>query len=496
MISVCEHHRGGVLDRVFQEVQNRAAFNTLKVDPTRSTELRNRFVKSFKFRIQSIYNDLYDWLVKSDELALNARRYEFQSDPTKLKGFNQWLEGKISEKLLTAYEDGSPWLYDFIEEAYKKGYARAYDQVNAYEQSKATVASKADKAGFLSRGLSSPVSADRLETLATRSFEYVKGMSQDMKANLNRVLVDGLSNGSTPKQIARDIRDELDISLTRAERIARTEITHAHAEAQLDSYAALNIGEAAIEVEWMTAGGACPACEEMASQGPYRIAEAHGLIPYHPNCRCAWIPSVTTTNARITKKGTVDKRAGRDADGDGIYDEKPVKGGSKDRVLKAHLGKLTHKPVNKKVRAIGDYWGDTVVPKEFGVTATGRFADGSEGKKGHFRALDTVGIDSEGRKHAIEVKTIQPGKKNDRVDMKTHSVKKKEKDFRKYKFDFRHLIAVDLRQKSRTRFFYAPKWGAFSVSTMMEFKDLKSLKQHITKGKNLKPFTAYHKASS
>ena len=46
-------------------------------------------------------------------------------------------------------------------------------------------------------------------------------------------------------------------------------------------------------VNALTAGDdkVCVICEEIAAEGPYSIEEAQGLLPAHPNCRCAWIPA-------------------------------------------------------------------------------------------------------------------------------------------------------------------------------------------------------------
>ena len=45
-------------------------------------------------------------------------------------------------------------------------------------------------------------------------------------------------------------------------------------------------------VNVLTAGDdkVCQDCEDIAADGPYDIAQARGLIPAHPNCRCAFIP--------------------------------------------------------------------------------------------------------------------------------------------------------------------------------------------------------------
>lgn len=46
-------------------------------------------------------------------------------------------------------------------------------------------------------------------------------------------------------------------------------------------------------VEVLTAGDelVCQACDDISEDGPYTIDEAEGLIPAHPNCRCAFVPA-------------------------------------------------------------------------------------------------------------------------------------------------------------------------------------------------------------
>lgn len=47
------------------------------------------------------------------------------------------------------------------------------------------------------------------------------------------------------------------------------------------------------EVDVLTAGDddVCPECEEISDDGPYDIDEAESLIPAHPFCRCAFVPT-------------------------------------------------------------------------------------------------------------------------------------------------------------------------------------------------------------
>jgi SPP1 gp7 family putative phage head morphogenesis protein len=83
------------------------------------------------------------------------------------------------------------------------------------------------------------------------------------------------------------------MSKDRGVKIARTEVIHAHAEGQLDSFQALGIEEVGAEVEWVSTPDErrCSLCEELHGQR-FTIAEARGMLPRHPSCRCAWAPVV------------------------------------------------------------------------------------------------------------------------------------------------------------------------------------------------------------
>ena len=52
-------------------------------------------------------------------------------------------------------------------------------------------------------------------------------------------------------------------------------------------------------VNVLTAGDdlVCQVCEDISEEGPYSLDEAQGLIPAHPNCRCAFVPAITDVQA-------------------------------------------------------------------------------------------------------------------------------------------------------------------------------------------------------
>jgi hypothetical protein len=103
---------------------------------------------------------------------------------------------------------------------------------------------------------------------------------------------------------------------TRAARTAaRTETARAEARVEKAKTAAVGAQAKAVETEAenvvqllpkrllaigaeyvnvLTAGDdlVCFRCQDASEEGPYSLAEAQGLLPLHPNCRCAWVPAV------------------------------------------------------------------------------------------------------------------------------------------------------------------------------------------------------------
>jgi len=91
--------------------------------------------------------------------------------------------------------------------------------------------------------------------------------------------------GRTAKEAGRKVR-------YRAEMIARTETARAMSEGTLEGYA-----EAHVErVRWEAAADACDVCAGMDGT-VYNRGEGEGLLPYHPNCRCCFVPETEIQEA-------------------------------------------------------------------------------------------------------------------------------------------------------------------------------------------------------
>lgn len=279
------------------------AKNPLRLDPTRTTALRGRYIAAMRRRFMVVAHAVYDLVGKRDVLGLappgplklniEAGEWRFETDSRKVGLFLAWLQEQIDNGILETVGDvGDTWPVEYVLSAYKVGVVRAFtDTLPA-----AAVGNPAfyagTKAQFLQEAFASPVAVSKLQLLFTRNFEQLRGITADMSAKMARVLTEGLARGDHPYDVAKALVKTIDgISRQRAEKLARTEIIYAHAEGQLDSFERLGLEEVGLAAEWSTAGDerVCPRCA--AEEGKiYSIREAHGLIPLHPNCRCCWLP--------------------------------------------------------------------------------------------------------------------------------------------------------------------------------------------------------------
>lgn len=290
--------------------------NPLRRDPTRTSTIRKRFIAEVKARFRQLQNHVRQFLVEDDALGLSTtrpkpvtlarasrRQYAFLTSPQKLEAFNNWLAGQIDEDLLAVVGNerwqaplnsiaSGPWTGKYIESAYKRGVVNAFLQARKEQLSQEPGFGEMSQEQFLRESFSAPETVAKVQLLGTRAFEGMKGLTAQMKSELNRVLAQGIADGRGAEDIADQIAERVGVSEERALRIARTEVIHAHAEGQLDSFQELGVEELGIMAEWSTAGDdrVCPRCQKFEGK-LFTIQKARGLIPLHPNCRCSWIPA-------------------------------------------------------------------------------------------------------------------------------------------------------------------------------------------------------------
>lgn len=282
----------------------------LGYDPTRTTALRRSFVKQLKDRLKQVRREITHVLVQQDNFYLvkniaPREAYAFASDSMKLSDFNAWFKEQADANLLTLQPGtGQPWSTTYVDSAYRKGAMRAYLDAHKADLTGPSDFYKGDQSAFLRDAFTQGEMYSKLEMVATRTFEELKGVTAAMGQQMNRIMAEGLANGNHPNVIARDMFKQIGkLERTRYRVIARTEVIRAHAEGQLDSFTLLGVDRLGVKAEWSTAGDdrVCEQCLGMEAE-TFTIDEARGLIPLHPQCRCAWIPAEDTKRQRAQRR--------------------------------------------------------------------------------------------------------------------------------------------------------------------------------------------------
>jgi len=277
-----------------------------RVDPTRTGLIQRQFLRDINKRLALLYIKIRELIVDEDAFGLKERtplvlmqeprRFAFQTSAQKLRTFQRWLKEQVDQGILEVSGEGipgKPWTYKYVQSAYRKGVTRAYMDMNKEALAVSPEWYMGSRAQFIQTTLNLPAYMSMVQLLGTRSFEQLRGISATMSQQLNRIMAMGLAHGWGPLRIARDMKEQISgLSISRARMIARTETINAHAVGQLNAFRLLGIEELGIMAEWSTAGDekVCSECGELEGQ-TFTIDEAEGMIPLHPNCRCAWIPS-------------------------------------------------------------------------------------------------------------------------------------------------------------------------------------------------------------
>lgn len=203
---------------------------TNPADPTGADALERSAMRALRVRVRRVRKAYADAIERFDPepLVTNARRYTYRLDPFVLNSVLQDLDGYIDSLFLEGGVETGWFFQGYVEQAYQRGTLQQHK--NLARQS----ASYRGGTESLASLLRSEPYRRRLALIASREFEEMKGLAGDLKANMGRVLTDGLGRGMNPREIAKRLTSQAGIEERRAERIARTEVTTALRRARLD----------------------------------------------------------------------------------------------------------------------------------------------------------------------------------------------------------------------------------------------------------------------
>jgi len=292
--------------------------NASRFDPTQTTSIRRSYEAEMKRRFREIRKAIIETIVVNDvfgivddapaaTIQVSARRpgrreFAFPRSDRKVQAFMDWLESESSKDIL-GVQLGTP-----IRSAASRSWQNIYIKA-AYGKSMQKAAQRLKKQGvkvedsWLEQAFNRPIHADRVGIIYTRTYRDLKGITSTMDTQISRTLARGLVEGVGARKLAREIVERVDkIGITRARVLARTEVISSAAEATLNSYKEAGVLGVETQAEFATAEDeqVCPQCEKL--QGKiYPISEASGIIPVHPNCRCAWLPVVTDPEGKVLR---------------------------------------------------------------------------------------------------------------------------------------------------------------------------------------------------
>jgi SPP1 gp7 family putative phage head morphogenesis protein len=305
--------------------------NPLKRDPTRTTMLRRRFETDMRKRLRKLKRAIRTIVVDADVFRLSKPKDPFtmnapfrfenygtdgavfdqilgtgvdpdfiadtagilgaQTPSAQLTAYQQWFKEQVDAGLLQVDDlTDTPWTSEYVQSSYKQSIVRTYNDVHGTGGQPFELGSRAT---FLEQAFGGPTATRQIQLLATRAFQQLVGVTAAMEQQMARVLADGLAHGLGARQIASRLNQTVtEIGKKRALVIARTEIIHSYAEGQLDAYEQLNLDGVKVMAEWSTAGDdrVCAACNALEGV-VLKVQEARGIIPRHPNCRCAFVPA-------------------------------------------------------------------------------------------------------------------------------------------------------------------------------------------------------------
>ena len=229
----------------------------------------------------------------NQEAPFGGESFNFPRSSDKVSAFMRWLEDQEYAGILETTRGASmqssaerAWQNVYIRTAYQKGIAQA---AGLMRRDGVEVSDR-----WIDAGILRPIHADRVGLIYTRAYADLEGITDAMDQKISGELAQGLAEGIGAKALAKRLIDRVEgIGVTRARALARTETIRAHADGTLNSYEEAGLEGVTVLSEFSTArdNAVCPKCQDLEGQ-TFTLAEARGVIPVHPNCRCAWLPVV------------------------------------------------------------------------------------------------------------------------------------------------------------------------------------------------------------
>ena len=196
------------------------------------SELTKRY-RVINKAIREMILDLNPTRTVKNNLQVNKVVYEYQIDAERYRTINLFIKQLLEQNLLDGDNDillDRWWLSSNITTAYEDGTADALQsaknispvEVVGVQTSQTIRSLDLDQIKF------SPAFLRRVGLVRARTFNEMKGLTDSSKTDLAEALTRGMTGGKGVRVIAKEVKDRLDVSYSRALRIARTETLNAY----------------------------------------------------------------------------------------------------------------------------------------------------------------------------------------------------------------------------------------------------------------------------
>lgn len=218
-----------------------------------------------------------DQLIATGKWFASAEAKEwFRNNRSELRSF--FTQSGIRDELEPIIERSVADSDAYLEQFYKTGLSLGYKDLHTK-----LVFTEMDK--------------EALYHLKNYNFDLIRDLNKELQTGIKTVITESVLEGHGYQETASRLLElplepiKSNVSLRqRAEMIARTEHARAVNTGTIQAYTNMGV----TEVEILTAGDAyvCEDCLDAEAAGPIPLKEAMDLIPFHPNCRCSYVPVI------------------------------------------------------------------------------------------------------------------------------------------------------------------------------------------------------------
>tara|TARA_R110000751_G_scaffold91926_2_gene180098 strand:+ start:336 stop:1337 length:1002 start_codon:yes stop_codon:yes gene_type:complete len=209
-----------------------------------NAKLKKRY-KNIKSGVRELIATFDPVMVATNAMSINKAVYEYQIDSAKFDAIGLYLQRLLNTELLDDNQGDLTrrwWLNANLITAYEDGTADTLQSAKniAVADIVGQEISQQVRGINLDTIIMSPQFQSRVGLIQSRVFENMKGLTDSTKADLADTLARGMATGKGIRALTQDVMKRVDVSQSRANRIARTELLNSYRSATNQETEALN----------------------------------------------------------------------------------------------------------------------------------------------------------------------------------------------------------------------------------------------------------------